>query len=426
MPLKPALGPVELFFYATGVIIGAGVYSVIGVAAGLAQSQLWLSFLIGAVIAFLTALSYAEMATSFPVAGGEYVYARNALPRAKWLSFSLGVIVIIGGAATAATVAVAFGGYLASLTGAPILLSAIAVLALCTALAVLGITESSWANIVLTAVEIIGLLMVIAVGFAFSPEAAASAVVSPAQPQVLSAAAVLFFVYLGFEEVANLAEETRNPSRDIPRALFWALGVTTVLYILVGVAVLRLAAPEQLASSDAPLASALHNAWPGGTPWLGAIALFATANTVLITLIATARAVFSMGRDGELPSLFARISKRHTPWVSSLFVFAIAALLLPIADIQILAGLSSFSALLAFLAVNLALIVLRYVEPQRPRPFRVPFNLGRLPVLPVAAIASILFLLGHFERAVYLGGAIAIAASALLFVLRNYLPRLSR
>jgi amino acid transporter len=425
LPLKPTLGPVELFFYATGVIIGAGVYSVIGAAAGLAQSQLWLSFLIGAVIAFLTALSYAEMATSFPVAGGEYVYARNALPRARWLSFSLGVIVIIGGAATAATVAVAFGGYLASLTGAPILLSAVAVLALCTALAVLGITESSWANILLTSVEIIGLLLVIAVGFYASPEPAKSAAVS-AQPQVLGAAAVLFFVYLGFEEVANLAEEARDPSRDIPRALFWALGATTALYILVGVAVLRLAPPEQLAGSDAPLATALHNAWPGGTAWLAAIALFATANTVLITLIATARAAFSMGRDGELPSLFGLISRRHTPWVASLFAFAIAALLLPIADIQILAGLSSFAALLAFLAVNVALVILRYAEPQRPRPFRVPLSLGRLPVLPVAAIASILFLLGHFERAVYLGGALAIAASALVFVVRKHLPRLSR
>jgi APA family basic amino acid/polyamine antiporter len=347
------------------------------------------------------------------------------LPRARWLSFSLGIIVIIGGSATAATVAVAFGGYLASLTGAPILLSAVAVLALCTALAVLGITESSWANILLTSVEIIGLLLVIAVGFSFSPDQP-SQVVPSAPPQVLSAAAILFFVYLGFEEVANLAEETRNPSRDIPRALFFALGATTVLYILVGVAALRLATPEQLATSDAPLATALHNAWPGGTAWLAAIALFATANTVLISLIATARAAFSMGRDRELPVLFGLISKRHTPWVASLFAFALAALLLPIADIQILAGLSSFSALLAFLAVNGALVVLRYVEPERSRPFRVPFSLGRLPVLPVAAIASIVFLLGHFERAVYLGGALAIAASALVFVLRKHLPGFSR
>src|SRR5687768_3498439 len=123
--LKPALGPFELFFYSTGVIIGAGVYSVIGAAAGLAQSKLWLSFLIGAVIALLTALSYAEMASAFPVAGGEYVYARRALPRARWLSFSLGVIIIIGGSATAATVAVSFGGYLASFVGVPPPVSAI-------------------------------------------------------------------------------------------------------------------------------------------------------------------------------------------------------------------------------------------------------------------------------------------------------------
>jgi basic amino acid/polyamine antiporter, APA family len=421
--LKPALGPFELFFYATGVIIGAGVYSVIGAAAGLAQSKLWLSFLIGAVIALLTALSYAEMATAFPVAGGEYVYARRALPRAKWLSFTLGMIIIIGGCATAATVAVSFGGYLASFVAVPLAVSAIAVLALCTLVAVLGIRQSSWANIVFTVVEIGGLFLIIAVAFVFTSETAPPASLSTGPPNALAAAAILFFVYLGFEEVANVAEEARNPSRDIPRALFWSLGVTTVLYILVGLAVLKLASPEQLASSGAPLATALENAWPQATTWLSAIALFATANTVLITLIATARVMFSMGRDGELPAVFGAVSSRRTPWVASLLVFAMAALLVPIGDIQILAGLSSFSALLAFLAVNLALVVLRYVAPETVRPFRVPLNLGRLPLLPVAAIASIAFLLGHFDRQVYFGGALAIAGSILIFFVRAGMRR---
>jgi len=112
MQLKPVLGPVQLIFYAVGVIVGAGVYSVLGAAAGLAQHSLWVSFLVSAGVALLTAISYAEMATSVPTAGAEYVYIQRAWPNASWLAFGVGAIILIGGAATAATVAMAFGGYL--------------------------------------------------------------------------------------------------------------------------------------------------------------------------------------------------------------------------------------------------------------------------------------------------------------------------
>lgn len=110
MQLKPVLGPIQLIFYSVGVIIGAGVYSVLGPAAGLAQQHLWLSFLIGAGVALLTAISYAEMATSFPAAGAEYLYVRRAWPSSDWLAFGVGCIILLGGSATAATVAMAFGG----------------------------------------------------------------------------------------------------------------------------------------------------------------------------------------------------------------------------------------------------------------------------------------------------------------------------
>ena len=116
MSLKPILGPIQLIFYSVGVIVGAGVYSVIGSAAGLAQGGLWLSFVVGAGIALLTAFSYAEMATSFPIAGAEYAYIRQAWPRADWLSFTVGIVILLGGAATAATVSMAFAGYLESLS----------------------------------------------------------------------------------------------------------------------------------------------------------------------------------------------------------------------------------------------------------------------------------------------------------------------
>ena len=420
--LKPVLGPVQLIFYSVGVIVGAGVYSVIGSAAGLAHQSLWLSFVVGAGVAMLTALSYAEMATSFPVAGAEYVYLRNAWPGADWLAFSVGSILLLGGAATAATVAMAFAGYLRVFVDVPAIAAAGLLLALCTALGIWGLRESSWLNIAFTLIEVAGLLMVVAA--ALWSDVRLPSQSAGAEPAVLAAAALLFFVYLGFEEVANLAEEVRDPARDLPMALFVSLGVTTALYVMVGVALVSIAATADLAASEAPLATAIVNVWPRAGNLLSGVALFATANTVLITLIATSRLAFAMGRDGEIPGIFAKVLPgRLTPWIATLLTFGLAAILLPAGSVKILAEISSFAALLAFLSVNIALIVLRYRMPDHPRPFRVPFAVGRLPILPLAAIVSIIVLLIHFEWAIYAAGLLALALTALAFLARQYLRR---
>ncbi len=425
MQLKPVLGPVQLVFYSVGVIVGAGVYSVIGTAAGLAQHSLWLSFVVGAVVAFLTAISYAEMATSFPQAGAEYVYVRKAWPKADWLAFGIGAVILLGGAATATTVAMAFGGYLRVFVDIPPVWSALLLLIACTAFNIWGLRESSWVNILFTSIEVFGLVLVIAA--ALSMDAAPRAVPADAQPTVMAAAALLFFVYLGFEEIANLAEEVRNPARDLPLALFASMAVTTILYVAVAIAVVSLAAPAELAASEAPLATAIHKAWPAAGNVLSAIALFATANTVLITLIATSRLAFSMARDHEIPELFARIlPNRQTPWIAAILTFVMAAVLVPVGSVKILAELSSFSALVAFLAVNVVLIVLRYRLPRHPRPVRAPLAIGRVPVVPLLAIASITFLLVHFEWQIYAAGAAAMVVSAIAYAARRWFRGKSR
>jgi APA family basic amino acid/polyamine antiporter len=421
MQLKPVLGPVQLIFYSIGVIIGAGVYSVIGTAAGLAQSALWLSFLVSAVVALLTALSYAEMATAFPHAGAEYVYVRRAFPHADWLAFGVGAVILIGGAATAATVAVAFGGYLRIFADWPVALSALILLAACTAVNIVGLRESSWINVLFTSIEIAGLVLVIAVAFTVDARSAEAVPASAAEPAILAAAALLFFVYLGFEHIANMSEEVRHPARDLPLALLVSLGVTTALYIAVAFAALALATPGELAASEAPLASAVQRAWPGADRLLSAIALFATANTVLITLVAMSRLAFSMARDREIAGVFARLLPvRQTPWAAALLMFAMAAALLPIGSVKFLAQMSSFAALVAFLAVNVALIALRYRMPEHRRPFRVPLAVGRLPVLPVLALASIVLLLTHFDWQIYLAGIAALALSAVAYAVRQW------
>ncbi len=431
MKLDPVLGPIALIFYGIGIIIGAGIYSVVGVAAGLAQEGLWLSFLAGALVAFLTALSYAEMTAAFPAAGAAYIYLNRAFPKMEWAGFLVGLIVLMGGAATATTVAVSFGGYLKLFIDMPIILSAFVLLALSTALNIWGLRQSSAVNIVLTLVEIGGLVLVIAAGLTHAdsstPFTQPLQTASPLQPGIMAASAVLFFVYLGFEELANLAEEARKPERDLPLAIFASLGITTILYVLVALSLVTLAQPSALAKSEAPLVLAVSQAWPGSGNFLGAIALFATANTVLVTLVATSRMAFSMGRDKEIPALFANLlSSRHTPYVAALFAFATACMLLPIGSIKILAELSSFAALAAFLGVNISLIALRYRLPGHRRPFRVPFSVGRLPLLPLLAIAAIIFLMAYFDWRIYAAGAITIIASLLIFAFRAGVRRFKR
>ena len=424
MPLKPVLGPVQLVFYAVGVIVGAGVYSVIGAAAGLAQGSLWLSFVIGAGVALLTAASYAEMATAYPEAGAEYIYVRRAWPKADWLAFGVGMVILIGGAATAATVAVAFGGYLREFIDMPPVWSALALLLACTAFNVWGLRESSLVNMLFTVIEVGGLVLVIAAGLSAEPTPALPPL--PGEPAVMAAAALLFFVYLGFEEVANLAEEVRKPARDIPLALFVSIAVTTALYILVALALVRMAPPDMLAASEAPLAEAVGAVWPQAGPLLSAVALFATANTVLITLIATSRLAFSMARDGELHGVFAGLlPRRQTPWLAAVLAFATAAVLLPVGSVKVLAELSSFAALIAFLAVNVVLIVLRYRQPRHHRPFRVPGAIGRMPVLPLLALIAILALLVNFEWPIYAAGGVALALTAVAFLARQWARRRS-
>jgi APA family basic amino acid/polyamine antiporter len=417
MPLKPVLGPIQLIFYSVGVIIGAGVYSVIGAAASLAQQGLWLSFVVGALVAILTAFSYAEMTTAFPHAGAEYIYLRRALPGQRFAAFAVGMIIVTGGAATATTVAVAFGGYLKQFIDVPVVLSAFFLLAACTLLNVWGLHESSFANIIFTSIEVAGLLIVVAAGLTHGDLVAP--VLAPLHPGIMPAAAIIFFVYLGFEEIANMAEEVRHPARDLPRAIFGSIGITTLLYVLVSLSVVALASPGELAASEAPLALIIHKVWPGASGMLSTIALFATANTVLISLIATSRLAFSMGRDGEIPSIFSAVlPNRGTPWTAALLIFLIAAVLLPIGDLKILAELSSFSALLAFLAVNVALIILRYRIPAHRRPFRVPFNIGRMPLIPIGAIGAIGFLLLYFDWKIYMIAALVLALLALIFSLQ--------
>jgi APA family basic amino acid/polyamine antiporter len=415
MALKRSLGLPSLLFYGVGVIIGAGIYSVIGAAAGEARDGLWVAFAIAAVAAFLAGLSYAELSTMLPKAGAEYVYVRTALPRLRAAAFGIGVILTLANAATAATVAIAFAGYLQLFVALPELLAALLALALCTAINVVGIREATWVAATCTIIEVAGLVLIIGAGFA--SDAFGSVPAPSPHLGILSGAALVFFVYTGFEGLANLAQEAVDPGRQLPRAILFSLAITTVLYVLVAIAALGLVSPDELAASESPLALVAEKSSASLATAVGWMALVSTMNTALTTLIVGSRLLYGMAQEGDLPRGLGRESQRRSsPWIAALAMFVAAAALTPLGELETVAGLSALATLVAFIGVHAALIVLRVREPRRNRPFRIPGEIRGVPISPVLGIAACLALLTQFDAAVYAVGCGVLGGAGLLYL----------
>ncbi len=389
--LSRSLGFVEVTLLGIGIILGAGIYALIGTAAARAGNAVWLSFSISATVALFTALSYAELSSMFPKAGAEYEYTVAAA--GEFVAFIIGWLIVFSGIVGAATVALGFGGYAEGLLSVPPLPAAIMLIAALSAILVVGIRESALVAGLFTLIEACGLFIVIIAGLPYlgrvdyfeMPLGAAG---------VFSAAALVFFAYMGFEEMVKFSEETAEPERTVPLALIVALGVCTILYILVSISAVSVVGWEGLAASDAPFSAVAVAAW--GTEaagFLSAIALFATANTVLLMLLAASRIGYGMARSGTLPRALARLhATRHTPWVAVIVTGIGASVFLFSGDIGFVANISNFTLFVTFIVVNAAVIILRLKDPGRTRPFRVPGRIGPFPVLPFFGIASCLFL----------------------------------
>lgn len=417
--LDKSLTLTQLVFYGVGTIIGAGIYSIIGAAAGEAGSLLWISFLAAGIAALLTALSYAELSSMFQKAGAEYQYLKHAFPRWRIIAFMAGSLIALNASATSATVSLAFGGYLGAFVDFPDVVAALILLMACTFLNIAGIRQATWVTIGMICIETAGLLLIIGGGIAAGDYSSNFKIPSMGEGGIaggiFAATSLIFFVYIGFEDIANLSEEAVEPRRDVPRALLLSVLITSAIYILVALSVISLIEPAALAASDAPLREAGNAA----APWLGTAvavtALFATASTALITLVSISRMLFGMARDGDMPRPLARtLPGRKTPWLAALALFGGACLLLPLGEIRIIASISAFGLLLVFIGIQAAVIRLRYTHPEQERPFRVPLAAGRLPLLPVAGIIMAALLLTHFDPKVYLVGAGVIAGALVL------------
>ncbi|CAG0970722.1 putative amino acid permease YhdG [Methanosarcinales archaeon] len=414
--LKRELGLFEVTLSGIGIILGAGIYALIGKASGLAGNSLWLSFAISALIAIFTGLSYAELSSMFPKASAEYEYTAHAF--GKRLAFIIGWLIILSGAIGASTVALGFGGYFKVLFSMPIITSAFVLIIALSFLLFLGIKESALFAVIATLIETAGLLIIIFIGVPYLGKVDYFEM-PLGMAGVFQAAALVFFAYTGFESIVKLSEETKSPEKTIPKGLILAILISVVLYILVAISAVSVVGWENLSRSDAPLADIAFSAFGSNAfIMLTIIALFSTANTVLLMMLGSSRIMYGMANSFHLPSILSRVHfLRRTPWIAIIITALLSLLFIFAGDITFVANIANFTLFVTFFVINASMIVLRYKEPDVKRPFRVPFTIGRFPLLAFLGILFSVFMLWQLEAKVILvGTALVVAGGFLSFV----------
>lgn len=402
--LRRSLGLFETTLGGIGIILGAGIYALVGEVAGKAGDAVWISFLMAAAMAAVIGLSYAELASAFPKAGADYEYTRQALGLRA--AFVVGWLIVIGNLVAAATVSLGFGGYLHTFVDVDPTVLALAALVAATFIAFYGIREAVWLSVILTLAEVGGLVFVIAIGVPHLGDVDLLEAEMGAAG-IFSGAALVMFAFIGFEQIATLSEETRDAVHIVPKAMLLAIAVTSGLYLMVAVAAVSVLGWQELSGSEAPLAAVAAKVLGGrASDFVAVVALFSTANTILLLLVAASRLIYGMASTAALPRFLAWVHPvARTPARAIALSLLVSAGFALSGDIGLVAGATNFAVFIGFAAVNVSLIVLRYTRPDVPRPFRVPLNVGRLPLLPIVALASVAFLTANLERNALLIGA---------------------
>ena len=392
--LDRSLGLGQIIFFGVGSILGAGIYTLIGKVAGHAGNLTWLAFLIASFTAMLTAFSYAELSAAYPKSGGEYVYVKRAF--GQRMGTFIGLVIASNGIISAATVSLGFAGYFTELIQVPIWPVAVGILFLLFAVNAIGIQASSNVNMVLTGVEILGLVVV---GVAAFPQLGTVDLLQGAgtgMDGLFFAAALSFFAYVGFEDIVKLAGETRDPQRNIPRALFAANGIVFVIYTALAVLVVGALPWQELADAPAPLSAIVESEWGRtGALFIAVAALFSTGNTMLSNMLGSSRVLSYMGRDVRPMQWMTAVSKRKIPVRALVLILLVACAFAAIDDIEVVARIATITIFLTFLVVNLSVIALRVKQPDLERPYRIPWSIGGVPVISVLGVLSTLVLLGY-------------------------------
>lgn len=417
-------GPL-LFLFILGDVLGAGIYALMGVLAEDAGGALWAPLIAALLLALLTAGSYAELVTKYPKAGGAAVFAERAF-RQPAVSFLVGFCMLAAGVTSAAGLALAFSGdYLATFLDVPAVPAAVVFLALVACLNARGISESVKSNVVMTIVELTGLLIVIIavsimVGDGRGDVSRAGQFPDGTVPAlaILGGAIVAYYSFVGFETSANVVEEIRNPSKVYPAALFGSLITAGVVYVLVGLASAAALSPDELSASSGPLLAVVAASGVGVPDWLfSAVALVAVANGALLTMIMASRLTYGMAEQRLLPAALSRVlPQRRTPWVAIVATTSVAMLLTLMGDLATLAETVVLLLLFVFISTNVAVLVLRRDTVEHDH-FRV------WTVVPVLGAASCVVLLTQQTATVWLFAALLLLVGGVLYVLARIATR---
>ena len=419
--LKRRVSLFALTVYGVGNVLGAGIYALIGEVLGKTGNLSWLAFILASITGALTGLSYAELSAMFPKSAAEFVYTEEAF-KIRILSFILGWIIIFSGILSASTVALAFGGYLSDLISIPsIFLNIIFAIILVLILSIInfiGIKTSTRTNILFTLIEASGLIIIIIISFFGKQEPNYFILPSGSSFAVIfSAVALIFFAYIGFEDIANIAEEVKEPHKNLPKAIIYSIIITTILYFFTAIAVVSILPYGDIADSDAPLNEvAAEVLGPGGGIAMSFIALFATANTVLIMLIVTSRMMYGMARDKALPKGLSRISPKYrTPIISVLLTMGFTIIPILFGDISLVAHATVIGVLINFILVNVSLLALRKKKPDIERPFELKPSIKGFPVIALLGSIICIALLFTFNWYIILIQIIIILCGIVVF-----------
>jgi amino acid transporter len=391
--LRRSLSLPMVTFYGIGTILGAGIYVLVGKVAGSAGMQAPLAFLLASLIAGFSAFTYAELTARFPKSAGEAVYAQAGFGRAS-VSLVIGLLMVLVGVISAATMLHGFAGYLKVFVEIPdgwaILLMALVL----GAVVIWGITESVLIAVLMTLVEVAGLIIIIWVArdnFTALPQRLPELIPTAdihVWYGVLLGGFIAFYAFIGFEDMVNVAEEVKQPSRNLPRAIIIVLVLVTVFYLLVSMASVLSVAPGDLSQTDAPLALVYAQTTGREPIFIALISLVSVLNGALIQIIMASRILYGLSREGWLPALFGYIAERtRTPIPAIILVvmgILLFAWLLPLLS---LAKLTSFVTLIIFSLMNIALWRIKRRATNEYQGFTVP-----LWVPLTGATLSLLFL----------------------------------
>ncbi len=422
------IGLLGLIVYGVGDMVGAGIYGTTGVAAGVMGNAVWLAFLGAMLAAMLTGLSYASIASRYPRAAGAAYVVQRAFG-VRYVSYVVGLAVVASGLTSIATGSRVFAGIVGPWFGGvvPVALLAMAYLLVLSLVNFRGITESLWANVVCTVVEVGGLLFVIAVGARFwgtvdyfeTPMGVHGEGLTLSL--VLSGAVLTFYAFVGFEDLLNLSEETKRPERTMPLGIVGALLVVTLLYITVSITAVSVVPFAQLA--DVKLGAPTEQIIARAAPWVPpgiftVITLFAVANTGLMNNIMGSRLLYGMARQGLLPAALGRVhATRRSPHVAIGVLFVVITVLILAGDIAALASATSLLLLTCFLIVNVALLVLQRRPGEARGRFEIPSIVPALGALVCAGLIGSRLATGDW-RAPVIAGAILLGITVLFFVTR--------